>query len=250
MQNLKDIREKIMLPFIKLDFNEEKHVYFVDNKPLKASVSKLISKFYKKFPAKQKAKEIAEGNTRTGAVNKYTGMSTKEILDQWKEINLESTTRGTRVHEFGELYPFNRSLKPRCKQEEAVKKFWDEMPSHIIPVTMELRMYHFKKMFAGTADIILYDTKREEYIIADYKTNNDLFKNHQGQKMLAPFQYLLDTPFSHYELQLSYYQIMLEQTGVPVSRRIIVYLQKDGEYKMFDTKNLTEPIKEIINSYD
>lgn len=250
MTDIKEIRQKVLLPFIKLDFNEKKHIYFVDGKPLKSSVSKLISKFYKKFPTELKAEQIAEGNKMTGAINQYTGMSKEDILKQWKEINLESTTRGTRVHEFGELYPFNRTLKPRCKQEEAVKKFWDDMPNHLVPVTMELRMYHFKKMFAGTADILLYDRKNDVYIIADYKTNKDLFKNYQGQKMLDNFSFLLDTPFSHYELQLSYYQILLEQIGISVSRRIIVYLDFDGNYKMYDTRDFTKIINQILDSDD
>lgn len=250
MTDIKEIRQKVLLPFIKLDFNEEKHIYFVEGKPLKSSVSKLISKFYKKFPAELKAEQIAEGNKMTGAINQYTGMSKEDILRQWKDINLESTTRGTRVHEFGELYPFNKTLKPRCKQEEAVKKFWDDMPNHLVPVTMELRMYHFKKMFAGTADILLYDRKNDVYIIADYKTNKDLFKNYQGQKMLHNFSFLLDTPFSHYELQLSYYQILLEQIGISVSRRIIVYLDFDGNYKMYDTRDFTKIINQILDSDD
>jgi ATP-dependent exoDNAse (exonuclease V) beta subunit len=239
-----------MLPFIKLDFNEEKHVYFVDGKPLKASVSKLIKQFYKPFPTKQKAKEIALSCKNNGVLNKYSGMSEQEILDQWEEINLEATTRGTRVHEFGEFYPFNRSLKPRCKQEEAIKKFWDNMPDHIVPVTMELRMYHFEKMFAGTADIILFDTKKGSYIIADYKTNKDLFKNFRQKKLLKPFENLLDNPFNHYQLQLSYYQILLEQTGLQVSDRIIVYLTMEGEYEMYPTQDFTKELKKIIESYD
>ena len=239
-------RREIQMPFIKLDFNEEKHIYFVDNKPLKASVSKLIKKYYKEFPTDQKAEEISDSTKFNGVVNKYTGMSKQEILNQWTTINLESTTRGTRVHEFGEFYPFNKKLKPRCKQEEAIVKFWDSVPEHIIPVTMELRMYHFKKMFAGTADIILYDTSNDSYIIADYKTNKDLFKNYQKQKMLAPFEDMLDSPYSHYSLQLSFYQLLLEQIGVKVSKRILVYLTVDGECEMYPTVDYGKEIKKDL----
>ena len=113
-------RREIQMPFIKLDFNEEKHIYFVDNKPLKASVSKLIKKYYKEFPTDQKAEEISNSTKFNGVVNKYTGMSKQEILNQWTTINLESTTRGTRVHEFGELYPFNKKLKPIDKYSFAI----------------------------------------------------------------------------------------------------------------------------------
>jgi hypothetical protein len=249
MDKVKEIRKNLMMPFIKLDFDENKHVYFVENKPLKASVSKLIKEFYIPFPASKKARELTQENKDAGVINKYTGMSEKEILAQWKAINKEAIDRGHRVHLFGEHYPSNPQMKPKCKQEEAVVKFWKDLPDHIIPVTMELRMYHFTKMFGGTADIILFDTKKGEYIIADYKTNNDLFKNFRSKKMTGIFSHLLDMPFSHYEIQLSYYQIMLEQTGCQVGKRVIVYLQKDGNYTLYDTTDYTKELKEKIESY-
>ena len=247
-QQINTEKKRIRSSFVKLDFDEDKHVYFVDNKPLKASVSKLIKQFYKPFLSKKKAKEIVQGNLQTGSINKYSGMSEREILAQWKEINEEALERGNRVHEFGERYPFNKKLKPICNQEKAVVKFWEELPSHIYPVMLEYRMYHFDKMFGGTADIILFDTKKGQYIIADYKTNNDLFKNYKEKKMLNPFEDLLDCPFSHYELQLSYYQIMLEQISVKVDKRIIIHLLKDGNYKLYNSRDFTTRINNTLYS--
>ena len=105
-------------------------------------------------------------------------------------------------------------------------------------------MYHFSLLYPGTMDILLFDTKNQTYIIADYKTNRDLFKNFQGQTMLAPFEYKLDRPFSHYEIQLSYYQILIEQIlGITVSRRIVVYLGLDGEFTMYDC----EDVRHLLN---
>ena len=93
-------------------------------------------------------------------------------------------------------------------------------------------------------DILLFDTKNQTYIIADYKTNRDLFKNFQGQTMLGPFEYKWDRPFSHYEIQLSYYQILIEQIlGITVSRRIVVYLGLDGEFTMYDC----EDVRHLLN---
>ena len=113
---------------------------------------------------------------------------------------------------------------------------------------MELRMYHKVFKFSGTADILLYDTINKCFIIADYKTNKDLFKNFAGQKMTKIFSHFLDTPFNHYQLQLSYYQILFEQIGYKVSRRIIIWLKEDGTYEMYDTEDLTSIlIKELKN---
>ena len=98
---------------------------------------------------------------------------------------------------------------------------------------------------AGTADIILYNTKTNKFIIADYKTNIDLFKNYKGKKMLIPFQDKLDMPFSKYELQLSFYQNLFEQCGYEVEDRKIIWLREDGTFEVYKTEDLTEKLKTI-----
>lgn len=233
MENLKNLVSK---PFEKLTFNEAEHKYFVEGSPLKCSVSKLIENYYEKFDSEEVSKRVAMN----------TGKTQEEVLAEWKAINVESTTRGHRVHLFGELYQEDRSLKPSCPQEEAIVKFWKDLPEHIIPVTAELRMYHFDYRFAGTADILLFNSKDQSYIIADYKTNKDLFKNFNKKTMLAPFNNLLDNPLNHYQLQLSYYQILLEQIGIKVSKRVIIWLDLKGNYTMFDTEDLTTILKETL----
>lgn len=227
--------QNIRREFIKLDFDEEKHVYFVDNKPLKASVSKLIKDYYIPF----NAEEVAERKA------KRTGLTKEDYLKEWKEINLEAINRGHRVHLFGEEYPYKKGrMTPFCLQEQAVIKFWDELPEHIILVGVEIRMYHKEKGYAGTADILLFDTMNQTYIIADYKTNKNLFKNFQGKTMINGFEHKLDMPFSHYEIQLSHYQILVEQVmGIKVSRRIVIHLEMDGNYKMYDC----EDVRHLLN---
>jgi hypothetical protein len=103
-------------------------------------------------------------------------------------------------------------------------------------------------MYAGTADIILYNTKTDKYIIGDYKTNKDLFKNYKGKKMLLPFNGLLDCPLSKYKLQASYYQILLEQMeGVEVEERWVIHLLPDGTYKVHKPEDLTDKLKQELD---
>jgi hypothetical protein len=233
-----ELLSKIKEPFNSLEFEEAKHKYYVKGEPLKTSVSGLISNFYEHFDAQQVAPFSA----------KKAGISTEEMLAQWAQINQESRDRGHRVHNFGEIYQFNRNLRPSCPQEEAIVKFWQDVPEHILPVAAELRMYHFQHLFAGTADIILFDTKTQSYIIADYKTNKDLFKNYQGKTMLAPFETFLDHPLNHYVIQLSYYQLLLEQVGVKVSKRVIIWLGLDGNYQLFNTEDVTDILKQTLKN--
>lgn len=233
--------EKQLKEFFKdLSFREKEHKYSIGGKDLNFSVSGLIKQYCPPFNTESISRGVA----------KSRGISQAQVIQEWDEIRIEACDRGHRVHVFGEFYPYDRTLKPKCKQEEAVAKFWEDLPDFLVPVVMELRMYHKEYMFAGTADILLYNTKTKKYIIADYKTNKDLFKNHKGQRLLEPFSHLLDMPFSKYTLQLSYYQILLEQAGIEVSHRKIVWVKPDGNYYLYDTEDITGILNyELKNTY-
>lgn len=229
---MQTIINKISMFFNGIHLNDEDHVYTLHGKNKLPSVSKKIESYYKEFDEENISRGVA----------KKRGVSQKQVLEEWATIRDEACNRGTRVHNFGEDYVYNRTLNPLCNQERAVVKFWNDLPEHIVPLIMELQMHHMLYMFAGTADIPLYNKKTDTVIIADYKTNKDLFKNFAGQKLLPPFENLLDNPFNKYQIQLSYYQLLFEQTGYRVSSRKIIWLKTDGNYEVFDTVDYTNEL--------
>lgn len=222
--------------FEDLKFEESIHKYYVNDIPLETSVSGVVARFGEKF----------DSHNISLGVAKRDGRTQQEVLQEWKDIADKACALGDRVHKFGEDYFYDRSLEPSDGFELAITKFWRDVPSHIKPAFAELQMYHHDVMFGGTGDIILYNTKTGKYIIADYKTNKDLFKNFKGKTLLKPFDDLLDCPFNKYQLQLSLYQILLEQTGVEVSHRKIIWLKPDGKYKVYDTEDYTEKLKKEL----
>jgi hypothetical protein len=231
-----EIKRNLDRIFGGLILDESTHTYYLKDKPLKSSVSGLIKNFYPK----------TDFSTKTKGTELRLNISKEEVLKMWRVHNLEAITRGNRVHIFGENYPYNKTLIPSCPQELAVKKFWDDLPKHIILVGVEIRMYHKTYLFPGTMDILLYDTIKNHYIIADYKTNKDLLKNFNGQKLYSPFSHLLDSPLNHYQIQLSFYQILLEQAGIHVGERKIIHLDLEGNYQMWDTEDLTSTLKTFL----
>ncbi|MBV1928914.1 MAG: PD-(D/E)XK nuclease family protein [Gammaproteobacteria bacterium] len=233
-----DIKKgKIEAYFKKLEFNKEAHTYKVGEVAM-SSVSKLIGSFHYPFE-----RQKISSNT---AFRRNVDQSV--VLAEWDATRDEACARGHRVHDFGEAYVWDRSLKPSCPQEEAVVKFWAEMPDHIVPVIMELKMYHKTFIYAGTADIILYNKKTNKYIIADYKTNKDLFKNFKNKKLKYPFAYLKDSPYNKYQLQLTFYQLLFEQTGFQVEDRKLIWLLKDGNYNMYSTENFASELKYYLTN--
>jgi hypothetical protein len=115
-------------------------------------------------------------------------------------------------------------------------------------VFSELQMYHKDYMFGGTADIILYNKNTKKYIIADYKTNEDLFKNFKSKKLKGVFSNLLESGYNKYQVQFSLYQILLEQAGVEVEKRCLVHLLPNGEFVQYFTDDYTEVVKQDIKT--
>jgi ATP-dependent exoDNAse (exonuclease V) beta subunit len=220
--------------FKDLVFQEEGHLYYVNGVPIKDSVSSKIKQFYLPFNKYEKSLGTAQ----------RTGLTQAEVLRSWSEKENISIIKGKKAHLFGELYPFNRDLRPQSPFDIAIMKFWNDLPPYVIPILTEARMYHKEQLYAGTADAILYNTLTGKYIITDYKTNIDLFKNYKDQKMLGPFSHLLDCPYNKYQLQLSYYQILLEQIeSIEVSYRKLIWLRPNGEYILYDTEDFTNILR-------
>ena len=231
MQNQLDkIKEDLLKYFSNLNFDEPTHTYTVGKTQLK-SVSHFIGKYKNKFDSSSIAPLVA----------KKRGITTEEVLQEWEDTKNKSCELGTKVHLFGENY-VNNGFKgePSDGYEKAIVEFWKIIPNHIVPLVMELQMYNKDWEIAGTSDIILYNTLTKKIIIADYKTNKDLFKNYKEQKMLYPFNNYLDNSFNVYQLQLSMYQLLLEQTGLKVEKRIIVWIKPDGTFKCYKTEDLTK----------
>ena len=216
-------RKEILDFFNEFRFEEASHTYEVRGFPL-TSVSNMIKRFVEKVDFDKIA----------GFVAKKEGVTKEEILARWEAKKDNACDLGHSVHLFGETFMVN-NLVPTNGFEEAILKFWKSLPSYIIPFTFELKMFSKELGLAGTSDIILYNTLTEKFIIADYKTNESLIKNFKGKTLLHPFEHLLDCPLSKYEIQLSAYQILFEQTGYEVENRVVIWLKPSGEFELFYT---------------
>ena len=226
---MKEMQNKIKEYFKELQFDAQKHSYEVKGKSL-TSVSKTIHKYVEKVDFDKIA----------GFIAKKRGITKQEVLAEWNAKKIASCSQGTLVHTFGENY--FKGKKPTNGFEEAIVKFWDNIPDYIEPFLFELQMFSETLGIAGTSDIILFNRKTGKFIIADYKTNEDLFKNFKGKTLLSPFEDLLDSPYNKYQLQLSMYQLLFEQCGFEVESRRIIWLRPNGVYENFKTEDLTQKL--------
>ena len=116
------------------------------------------------------------------------------------------------------------------------------------------KLTNLKQNYCGTFDILFYykDPTNDEnsgLCIFDFKTNKDLrkdFSRENGKFLLPPFGELYEESLSFYILQLSCYQIPLEDIGLKVIARRIVWLKDDGSYELLPLQDVTDRLREVL----
>lgn len=218
-------------------FTEDTHTYSVGGKNLNLSVSGLLKHWTPKVDFDQKSYAMDRRKNLPHGTHKQL----------WRYKAEAACAVGTSSHFFAEVYAINKVIVPNTGFEVAAKAFIDNLPSHIEIVCTEYVMYHKKYLFGGMADLLLYNTKTKKYIIADYKTNENLHKCFNDTRLLAPFAHLQDSALGKYSLQLSTYRLMAEQTGASFDLGVIVWLKPNGTYEILPNmeQDMVEPLAKI-----
>ena len=239
---------------IELHFDEEPHEYYtLDNaghKTLYTPVTAFVDSFFPKFNSSAIAPRVAAKR----------GITTEEVLREWKEIADNACKFGTRVHECAEDTMRGNPLrnKPADAREEETFK-------HAVSVAKKIRSKYeilgIEKVtfvedlkLAGTVDLFVRNKRSDgtyKYWILDYKTNKKIEQDNPYQKFgYSPFHRMPDNNFSHYTIQLNVYQRMLQLNdeipdGAEVGRALL-HITPAGvfPYKIPDIQEL------IINAFD
>lgn len=167
-----------------------------------------------------------------------------ELKRTWRQINRDACELGTKTHRFMEKFTGLQS--PSTPQEKAgisyIKSLWGKYE-----ITFrELRAYSKKYLYAGTMDLPLRQVGTTKYVIDDYKTNGDLFKAYDY--LFPPFETMEASPYNKYQIQLSLYQIMLEEAGINIVDRRLVYLKPTGDFKIFSLLDLTTDLRAYLKT--
>lgn len=261
-------REKILNEFKDLIFYEEGHKYFLNGIPVQASVSGVGHRFIRDpFNEQLQATRYAQKN----------GMTAEYWIQQWKQNSFRATTLGTKTHAFGESLGYIKSghpelinpivsaqydtrygyLAPIHPKEEAVQKFFSELPVNYHLVLNETKVYsgknpnprkNLKELICGTFDMLYYCDNPEGFVILDYKTNAKLYNEYNRshhKTLLPPFDNMIEEDVSLYTIQLSLYSLMLEDIGIPVIDRKLVWL-RDGEYEIIPVPDVSGILRGIL----
>lgn len=273
-QIVAEAREKILREFQDLEFYEEDHRYMLHGVRIVHSVSGIGHRFIREpFDEKMQAARYAQRH----------GQTAEYWIQQWRQNSFRATTLGTKTHEFGESLGYllaghpemiRESIKaqymkqygylaPIHPKEEAVVKFMEAMPHSMHLVLNETMVYsgknpvaerNLKELICGTFDMLYYydgegDESKAGFVILDYKTNSDLRSeynrtHHKTQR--PPFSEMIEESLSLYTIQLSLYALMLEDIGIPVIDRRIVWLTNEGEYEVISVPDVSERLREVL----
>ena len=234
-------------------FNEEIEIdkigfsYFYAGDKL-LSPSSWIKKYYKPFDQEFMA----------GRVAKAYGVEIKDVLNLWLEKGKLSADFGTVIHNALEINEKYRNLASNiieAKQKKSKKEdeeFEDQsIAKHPI---LKKAVEGFNKInnVKGKAypEILVTDVKNgrcgiidrfvvtgdKRCVIQDFKVQVDVEEKSSKDKPLTPYDNLDSNKLSKFQLQLSYYAEILEQTGWKVDKlQAFVY---DGKWKKYEFKKL------------
>ena len=266
-----EVRKKVLQAFEDLEFYEDGHRYVLHGESL-PSVSNVTHRFIREpFDEQWQAMRYAMKN----------GETPEHWIQQWRQNSFRATTLGTKTHAYGESLGYLRAgmpericpsiqkqympeygfLAPIHPKEEAALKFMNEMPASMHLVLNEAQVYsgknpcqerNLKEQLAGTFDMLYYNDgsngQPEGFIILDYKTNANLsneYNRKYGKMLRDPFNTMTEEDLSLYTIQLSLYALMLQDIGIPIIARRIVWL-KDSEYEIIPVADVSEQLRQTL----
>lgn len=222
-------------------FQENNHSYFLGKKKL-ISVTSFLNKFKNKFDSDFYSKKIALRD----------GKTQEEVLKEWKYKAFKSTEIGTAIHKIFEDYTYNNFVILNNElifdyleldsdffidfnnKKDISLKFINDffLTKRLTPIKSELIVYN--DFLAGQIDMICSD-KKDNYYIIDFKTNEKIEKYSYNKKMLLEFNFLNDSNYYHYSLQLSIYKQLLKD--YTINKLFIVHIMSDS-YEFIECEDI------------
>jgi hypothetical protein len=229
--------------FNNIVFNESDHTYLLNGKKC-TSVTQAISSFKKPFDTEIIASRYA---------NKH-GLETQDVIDEWDNIRIESTSRGSELHKYAEMRFLSKKYIPEEKASPLCNmfdKFYSDVKDRLIPVKLEFVVGDEEFLVGGMLDKLFYNTTAKALQIWDYKTNKEILRHSKYKnKMLGELSHLQECEFNTYSLQLSIYKLIIERnTNLKLGNSYIVWINDANEkYKVIGTDYMEREAMIILNS--
>lgn len=237
MLNLLDEHNDIVV------FNEENHTYLhVPSNRFFISGTRVVGNLHEKFDTIGISHRCAISNLKAAGIPlTETNIKVEQasLINLWDGINKEAIERGKLFHKLAEDFYKKGILDPRIA---SIGKDLADISTRYMHVLSEKILFHVPSLFSGTADLVLvrgFKDSRPVIDIDDFKSNEDKINfdnyNEDHKKfftkfMYSPIDYLEDTVYNHYVVQLNLYAYMAELTfGAIIGRLGLRVVNKDWD---------------------
>ena len=237
-----------------ITFDPSEHIYLYKGREF-ASVSTIVSKFFREFNPIDNSKRVAA----------RAGVTQMEIMERWDAAGVESREVGTFMHAQIEsilnhehpLLTTNFEYKGQYVKinenisiEKELKYFQNFMrENQVHPYRTEWRICDEEREIAGTIDLLCKNG--DDFEIYDWKRSRKALPDETiwayGKDGL---EHIPDISFYHYALQQNLYKYILEKNyGIHVSKMHIVIFHPiyDG-YKLYDMPNMSKEVQCILSN--
>lgn len=258
-KEINEIRTSIKKRFSNLEFIEDGHKYYLHKEDGTTKEMNSVSSVCHIFEPKVDWEEILTKKALKLGIDK------EDLRREWHENNITSTSNGSLTHLFAEAYMYffmgdiesmptvikkmqyeDGYLIPYGEKQKAVAKFYEDlydvdnfypiMPEAQIYIDADNNPYGIKTDISGTFDALFGYVGSDGNIklsIRDWKTNKSLENTYNllhHNMLLEPFYEYVNQPKSIYTIQLSLYQLGIEQLNYTVEDRKLLWLTDNAEY--------------------
>jgi len=192
-----------------IEFFEGPHIYTVKGKTGYTSVTTFIKGLFEKFDSDVIISKMMSGKN-WNANNKYWGMTADEIKAKWNMNGKSASEAGTKMHEDIEYFYNGAERENNSVEYSYFMNFVKDHPD-LEPYRTEWMVWDSSLMFAGSIDFLAkVDGK---YVIYDWKRCKKIEKTSGWNKSCLDkdLDYIPDTNFWHYSIQLNIYKYILEK---------------------------------------
>ena len=195
-------------------FQEDIHKYYVDGIEVPRSVTGFLHTYAATFDPQQAISSMRAGKnwpTKQQEFVKEDGeiMTDDEIAARWQSNGHVQRSRGTLLHYQAEQFLNECTIEePQSPEFQQFMHIYAWIRERFEVYRTELSIFHCGLRLAGQVDCICKN-KDGNLIILDWKRSKEI-RSDGREPMKYPLQFLPDSNYWHYALQLNVYKYMLE----------------------------------------
>ena len=233
---------------IRIRFDPDPHVYYIDGQAYDLSVTGFVKTFFHEF----NAEEVISNNQlkwRKDKNSKYYGMSMQQIKDLWNKNAQEASIAGNKLHNDIEEFYNDTIIDNNSLEFKFFLDFNNKVKGKYIPYRTEWTVFDENIRLAGSIDMC-YLSKKNEVLLFDWKRSKKINKENNFRNGKPPLVHLPDSNYWHYCLQLNLYKYILEQNyDKRVGGMCIVRLHPEStSFELFVVPDLSKEISLMLSS--